>query len=195
MVPMDRNDWLFFTACFGAFFTVGAVYVLWRYADSTASAGWAQAFGTIGALGVAIYFPRRDRAERKQRDLAKAYALLKSLTGSIFLLDIDLVRVQRVIDQQQAHAPDFANWEPWFRNGQVDIPKPLLDAMPLLRESDDPMVGRFCTVAMLAETFNAYMVKFSRLNPAQVQAGWQQLYPQITGQLALLRSSVRSITE
>lgn len=191
---MDRNDWRFLTACFGSFFAVGSLYVLWRFADSAAASGWVQAIGAIAAIGVAIYFARSDRAERKRRDLAKAYALISSLTGSIFLLDIELQRVQRVIDQWQAQPPDSANWEAWFRNGQVDIPKPLLDAMPLLRESEDEMVGRFRTVAMLAETFNAYMVKFSKLNQLQVQNTWQQLYPQIAGQLALLRTTVRSIT-
>ncbi len=47
---------------------------------------------------------------------------------------------------------------------------------------------------MLAETFNAYMIKFSTLNKIQVQNTWYQLYPQIAGQLSLLRTTVKSIT-
>jgi hypothetical protein len=191
---MERNDWILLTAFFAPILTFGALFIVWKFADDSTAASWVQAFGAIAAIAVAIYFARADRADRRRGEVRRAYALLQSLTGSIFLLDIELQRVQRVIDQYQMLPPDSANWDSWFKNGKIEIPSPLKDAMPLMQASEDEMVGRFRTVAMLAETFNAYMIKFSTLNKIQVQNTWYQLYPQIAGQLSLLRTTVKSIT-
>lgn len=186
--------WGLFAVSLALWLTVNFNWIISEADHHEGLAAWVQSFGAIGGIAVAVFLARMDRRDRKRSDVRKAYALIQSLTGSIFLIDIDLNRVQQVIDQGRDAAPDNANWDRWFQSGRVDVPKPLREAMPMMQASEDEMVGRFRTVAMLAETFNDYMVKFQSLDRAQVSQNWRGLYTQISGQFALLRETVRTIT-
>jgi hypothetical protein len=191
---MGREDWLLAAGVFGACFTVGALYILYHFAGSANAAAWVQAIGAVLAILVAIYFARSDRADRKRSEERKAYSLVGSLTGSIFLMDMEVSRVERVIGQYRNEAPSAHAWQQWFKSGRIDIPSPLSAAMPMMQTSENEMVGRFRTITMLAHTFNAHMEKFSTLDRNESAEKWAALYQQIAGQVELIRKTLDSIT-
>lgn len=166
-------------------------------ATTDAVAAWVQAFGVIGALFVAIFIPLKTEQDRVAKEAEergeKTFSVASSLTGAIWLLDVDVNRVLRKVAQAQAQPPTEAFWQDWVKGLVLPIPPALISAVPLMHGLQENIIGPFRTAAMLAETFNGYTERWAKLEYAGIAQNWPVMHKQISAQIVLLRRTIQSV--
>lgn len=196
MNKLDRGDYILLSVMFGAFATI----ILASAAESNKSevvASWFEALGVAGALLVAILIPlkteRSRRLEEAEERGMRTYSVAHSLTGAIWLLEIEVSRARRRIQQQSQQPPAQPFWQDWARGLKLSIPPALPASLPLMHGLQEDIIGPFRTAAMLADTFNGYTEQWAKTNYVGIGNNWPILYGQIQGQLILLGAAIHNV--
>ena len=193
---MDRNDIILF----GSFLAALAAVVLAAAARSSSSetvATWFEALGVVGAFIVAIVMPLKIESNAAAKAIIergeRTYSVASSLTGAIWLLDIEISRTERKIVASAGAPPEEPMWQDWVTGLKLAIPPALMAALPLMHGLQGNIIGPFRTAAMLSDTFNGYTDRWAKLPYNGIAQNWPVLHGQIGAQIMLLRRTVVAV--